>query len=155
MAKWGTFKWGQGYWGGDAYLIPVTDRKATTTQYTYVDLNRVEHNTQYLSNELAKYGYTTNIVTKADWALGDQPNQSDITRYLSNITNLVDVFCKLAAMPDLPDNLNYLTCQTANDIENVLTVLEEKLRVFSEETLYCGGFYCGDNIQTQLFTGVI
>ena len=113
--------------------------------YNYDDLNRVEgavvtlaqqmqDNLDTLNAYLSTYnvapdalfdfGYTVpTLVTKTDWDNTDFFNGTDAARYLGNIAALRDLIA-LFEPPPLPDDMDALTYEEANDIERLLLTIE-------------------------------
>lgn len=88
--------------------------------YNYVDLNRVEGNVKWLAEKL---GLT--LTTKTDWTLWDIPTTTDMTRYLSNIRNVMDACSDGLPFPSLPTTMSNLSYAGANAIEMVLEVCHQ------------------------------
>ena len=92
---------------------------ATKDAYNYSDLNRVETAVAGLAERL---GLT--LTTKTNWSLWDTPTQSQMERYLSNVKTLVNKYAEthdISTFPPLPDSMNHLTWEGANNIEICLT----------------------------------
>lgn len=106
--------------------------EATLGAYNYSDLNRVERAVQEIAEILH-----VSVVTKTDWAVWDIPTKSDLNRYLSNV-RLLQELCGETTI--LPDTLNKMTYDTANNIEAVLL----RCRNIAEGTLRCGELICGE-----------
>ena len=103
--------------------VPYTEilpTLATKGAYNYSDLNRVERAVEEIS-DLAGLG----LVTKTDWGMWDIPRASDMTRYLSNIRSIKN---KYGINIPLPDSMNHLTYETANNIEKILLAAYQSAR---------------------------
>ena len=85
--------------------------------YNHTDLNRVESTVRELADI-----YELDLTTKTDWTQWDIPTQSDMERYLGNITQIRDLFADTTDMPTIPESMNKLTYQGANNIEEILYV---------------------------------
>lgn len=97
--------------------VPYTEVVATTATkgaYNYSDLNRVERAVAEIS-ELAGL----NLSTKTDWTMWDVPIEAEMTRYLSNVRYIKTVFGIDTSLPETMNNLNY---ESANNIEKILQV---------------------------------
>lgn len=90
--------------------------------YNFLDLNRVET----AVSELADV-YGMKLVTKTNWDLFDLPTESDMRRYLDNVAAIRDACQADVQYPTLPDNMNNLTWQKANDIERTLHLVQVNL----------------------------
>ena len=93
---------------------------ATKGAYNYSDLNRVERAVSEIS-DLAGMG----LVTQTDWGMWDIPTASDMTRYLNNIKAIKTRYNINIA---LPDSMNQLTYETANNIEKILLAAYQSAR---------------------------
>lgn len=118
-------------------------------QYRYTDLNRVETAVEYMAAafvqaqaDLEDYAesvgvqwdhyydmpYDTtvfeNIVIKKNWAEGDRPSASQMNRYHGN---LVLVRNALPTAAPLPESMNGLDYEGANQIEQMLLMANEDL----------------------------
>lgn len=104
--------------------VPYTEILPTATTrgaYNFADLNRVERAVEEIS-DIEGLG----LVVKTDWAMWDIPTKSDMARYLSNIKLIRDRYDSDIVLPDTMDNLTY---ETANNIEKILVVAYEKATV--------------------------
>ena len=102
--------------------VPYTEilsTLATKGAYNYSDLNRVERAVAEISDR-ASLG----LVTKTDWGAWDIPRTSDMTRYLNNIKTIKTRYNINIA---LPDSMNHLTYETANNIEKILLAAYEAI----------------------------
>lgn len=94
--------------------------EAAMGAYNYFDLNRVESAVAELA---ATLGLT--LVTKTDWSVWDCPQQSQMERYLGNVVairNACDPNGNILGFPPLPDSMDHLTLEYANNIEKVLEI---------------------------------
>ncbi len=92
--------------------VEIVPTKATKGAYNYSDLNRVERAVSEISNTLG-----LGLITKTDWKVWDIPRQSDMERYLNNIKTIRNV---LSIEVDIPESMNKLDYNFANNIETVL-----------------------------------
>lgn len=99
-------------WNGDA----------AKGAYNYTDLNRVETAVSELAAELG-----LSLTTKTNWTLWDVPVQADMERYLGNVVAIRDACPGKVTFPDLPNSMNRLRYEGANNIEKVLLLVYEKL----------------------------
>lgn len=103
-------------------MVLITDR-GPGSQYTYEDLNRVEAAVEQLQAMAAQAGIALTLETKTDWAMPgvfDEktwPAYSQMQRYLGNVRAMRDA---LGLESPLPESMNYLTWQQANQIEQAL-----------------------------------
>lgn len=108
---------------------------ATKGAYNYSDLNRVEMAMQILSEELS-----LNLVTKTDWNLWDIPKQADMDRVIQNLRTIRKAGVGLPKTPDAPASMSKLSYTTANEIETILSDVDEALPA----RLWCGDIYAGE-----------
>ncbi|HHW90927.1 MAG TPA: hypothetical protein GX745_08515 [Clostridiales bacterium] len=109
--------------------------------YNVSDLNRVGHNVAYLADVLADLGHIVSVEPKTDWAAEDIPTQSQMATYLSNVQALKEGFYGTI---DLPETMDQLTVEGANNIERLLCEIEQNIRNLIEAWYYCGELYCGE-----------
>ena len=101
--------------------VPYTEilsTLATKGAYNYSDLNRVERAVAEISDR-ASLG----LVTKTDWGAWDIPRTADMTRYLGNIKAIKT---KYGINIPLPDSMENLTYEVANNIEAILLAAYDK-----------------------------
>lgn len=94
--------------------------EAAMGAYNHIDLNRVESAVAELAGLL---GLT--LVTKTDWNVWDYPCQSEMERYLGNVVairNACDPNGNIPGFPPLPESMNNLTYEGANNIELTLSM---------------------------------
>ena len=103
--------------------VPYTEvvaTEATKGAYNHSDLNRVERAVAEIS-DIAGLG----LVTKTNWTMWDVPTQSEMARYLGNIETLKIRYNIGVQLPDTMNGLNY---ETANNIEKIILASYEKVR---------------------------
>lgn len=105
---------------------------ATIGAYNYYDLNRVERAVAEVSAHL---GLT--LTTKTDWTMWDIPRVSDMNRYLNNIKAIK---ARLGSNIELPESMDEFTYSSANNIEKILLMAYESIRLPAR----CGEVYCGE-----------
>lgn len=98
--------------------------------YNVSDLNRVGAAVEYLTEALYSMGYNVPTVPKDDWTETDIPVQSQMDIYINNIQLLRDILPYAA--PDAPDAPENLTYEQANNIEEILYILESVLLAMQE-----------------------
>lgn len=85
---------------------------ATKGAYNYSDLNRVERAVEEISERMG-----LGLTTKTYWTMWDIPTASDMTRYISNIKAIANAIGSTMVLPESMDKLTY---EAANDIEKIL-----------------------------------
>jgi len=109
--------------------------------YNVSDLNRVGHNVACLAEVLADLGHIVSVSPKTDWTAEDIPTQAQMATYLNNVKALKDGFYGTI---DLPETMDKLTVEGANNIERLLCEIEQNIRNLIEAWFYCGELYCGE-----------
>lgn len=130
-------------------MMPVvTDRTAEDVRlktakghYNHTDLNRVGHNIDYLAGLLNSYGYSVAVNPKTDWTIDDIPRAADMTLYLADLETLKAAFYGTTALPDSMDNL---TTEAANNIEKLLCEIERNITNMTVAWHYSGELYSGE-----------
>lgn len=112
--------------------------------YNYSDLNRVGEACAFLYKEFTHYGYLVNgfATPKTDWTETDTPATEQMEVYLSNVEALRKVWDTESALPETMDEL---TIDGANEIERLLTAIYAymKLLIYSMHRSAEYGFYSG------------
>lgn len=110
--------------------------------YNYTDLNRVEEWCEYLANLLTSYSYPVNIQVKKDWQMSDLPNTDDMERIRKNVNAIKTAF---HAYTEIPENLNYMTIEKANDIEKILSEIDFLTKNMISYFKYSNTFNSGES----------
>lgn len=106
------------------------------------DLNRIEGNIQYLSDELSSLCYFPHA-SVVFWETNGLPTVSDVNRILSNIGKIISAYYQYPSAPSLPSTM--LRFEHINDIEKNLYLLKEMLDNMVSSFRECGTFYCGED----------
>ena len=88
------------------------------------DINRIEGNIKFLSQELSKYYYYPSTSTKA-WVSSEVPDEREIKRILDSIKGIIAAFYKPKNAPDVPNRL--LRYEEVNNVEKNLFLIKELL----------------------------
>lgn len=104
------------------------------------DINRIEGNIAYLSEQLTRYYYPPDTSTKT-WANSGMPNENDITRILYNVQALINAFYQQRGAPTIPDNL--LSYNDVNAVEKNLSLIKELLDCMVNSFRKSGTLYSG------------
>ena len=108
--------------------------------YNASDLNRVSIAMHYLQDRFHEYGYTVAVHSRMDWTVSDIPTQEEMNTYLTDLSSLRSTFEVLKDTPAVPDTMEGLTVDAANDIEKILvninTVIERTLRSFKRSNAF-------------------
>ena len=110
--------------------------------YNYTDLNRIESWCEYIAQQLNLYNYFVNITTKTDWTMEDFPTKSELKRIRDNVESLKNAFISFT---NVPDSLEKMTYEKANDLEKVLYEIDKLIKNMIASFLYSGTFYSGES----------
>ena len=106
------------------------------------DINRIEGNIKYLSDELSKLCYFPNTISKT-WDVSGLPDIENISRIIQNVAKIISAYHQNGTAPSLPETL--LTYEEVNDLEHNLYlikgILDDMITSFRE----CGTFNCGED----------
>lgn len=118
------------------------DNDTEKGQYTYTDLNRIESWCRYMANILNSYNYYVSINTKMDWKESDYHYSEDLERIRQNVNTLKEAYFSFT---QIPENLEYMTFEKANDIEKILYEIDKIIGDMENNFIYCGISNCGQN----------
>lgn len=132
----------------------ITDRTKTDAlmgtdkgRYSARDLNRVERAVRYLLVLAPKVDAARDLETKTDWGLPGSfdpqtwPTVGQMERYLGNVA------CLCAAVgieADLPASMDQLTWEGANQIEEALLAVYNRIDVILQSFQFSGEFFAGE-----------
>lgn len=109
--------------------------------YNVSDLNRVGNNVAYLAGVLDGYGYMVSVAPKTNWTVEDIPTQAQMATYLGNVQALKDGFY---GTTDLPETMDKLTADGANNIERLLCEIEQNIHNMTAAWHYSGELFSGE-----------
>lgn len=115
--------------------------------YSAADLNRVESAVLELAELAKKLGVTKKFETKTDWELPDAfspsqwPTKNQMNRYLSNVSYLCSA---VSLKANLPVSMEKLTWEGANEIEQSLSLVYERIQWILKSIRYSGEIYSGE-----------
>ena len=127
----------------DRTLADVTARN-DKGPYNATDLNRVGEAMKYLSERFYRYGYSAEISPKLDWTIEDIPTVEQMANYIKDLSTLRGVYAVLETTPQVPDDMNKLTYQEANDIEQILVDLDLVVKHIIAAWYYSGDLFSGE-----------
>lgn len=122
--------------------------------YNHTDLNRVESAVQFVNDYLnalqgnldtyreaqfvasdpywmVPFEYPVTLETKTDWLISDLPTESDLERYLRNVSELTD---RIPIVKNLPSTMDRLTIDGANEIERAMLAEYDAGQNYEAET---------------------
>lgn len=120
----------------DGGSLDITDLKGC---FNVSDMNRIENDIQFLSDNLSDLYYFSTVNTKT-WDKASLPTVVDINRMIENTRILVLSICEDA--PELPTTL--VTFTDVNCIEGILNRLKMILDDMTASFLECDTFECGE-----------
>lgn len=112
--------------------------------YNYTDLNRIEQWCEYIAEQLNLYGYKVNITTNIefyDWDMEDFPTRETMKTIRDNVEKLKEAFI---AFTNVPDSLEKMTYEKANNLEKVLHELDILINNMIASFYYSGEIYSGE-----------
>lgn len=133
------------------WIEPIVDRIAQDIRdgnerayLNYFDLNRIEQDTEFLSDLLDGYGYSQNLTHKTDWLMSDFPYASQMERVRANIQKLIYAYHSQDV--PLPATMQNLDWMKLNALENNLKLMKEMIHRMEQSFRYCGTFYSGQEV---------
>lgn len=112
--------------------------------YNYTDFNRLGEAITYLVERMKELDiHDSSIIPKIDWVMGDTPTQSQVNNLLSCLTKLRAKLSLPDNAPSVPNSLDKLTYQTANDMELLLWMIDQRITQTTSAFRYSGTIYCG------------
>lgn len=134
-----------------AFAGTLTDEEKTVWlagmkgTYDAIDMNRVAAAVSTLSGLLNAAGYK-NEVSAQNFVEGEDSTDEKYSVYLSNVQTLRDAIAVRATTPELPAADAKLDYVGANNIEKILTDLDELIDWMTYSQKYCGTFAAGQTI---------
>lgn len=119
----------------------LTDLKGA---YNATDLNRVGAAMNYVAERLAAHGFIVSIDPKTDWTKLDWPTPSTMERYLADLSELRSKFALMQSTPAVPEDMERLTYEEANDIEKILEDIDRLLTYTAQAWFYSGDLFSGE-----------
>ena len=112
--------------------------------YNYTDFNRLGEAIAYLVERMKELDiHDSSIIPKVDWVMGDTPTQSQVSNLLSCLKKLRAKLSLPDDAPSVPNSLDKLTYQTANDMELLLWMIYQRITQTTAAFRYSGTMYCG------------
>ena len=121
--------------------VDARNRKGT---YNASDLNRVAAAMNYVSGRLEAAGYDPHISPKTDWKDEDWVGPAAQAVYLGYLDELRSQFAMMQTTPPVPNDMEKLTYQEANDIEKILEDIDRLLTNASQAWFYSGDLFSGE-----------
>ena len=112
--------------------------------YNASDLNRVAAAMNYVAGRLESAGYDPHISPKTDWGDDDWVDPAEQAVYLGYLGELRSQFPMMQTTPNVPPDMEKLTYQEANDIEQILTDIDRLITNMTFAWMYSGDLYSGE-----------
>lgn len=116
--------------------------------YNASDMNRVGAAVSYVAERFKSNGYVVEVTAKQDWQIGDIPQLPVLSEYLTDIANLRAVY-NVASLPPVPDDMEKLTYQEANNIELILKMANDMIDRMIAAWIFSGEIYTGEDIKNE------
>lgn len=114
-------------------------------RYNHTDMNRVETAVEILSTRLRELGYThPTPPVKTDWTNLSCPTETDMQRYFGNVEvlrSVSPVYDTTPATPTVSQKLNYTR---ANDLEKILSDIDNITTNIPKAWCYAGEIFSGE-----------
>lgn len=112
--------------------------------YNASDLNRVREAMEYLAGVFGAYGYAVSLQVMPTWSDSDIPTEAQMTAYLANLSALRGAAAVLPTTPAVPADMALLTYIEANNIEQILTDIDQLLTNAAAAWYYSGDLFSGE-----------
>lgn len=112
--------------------------------YNAADLNRVGNAVNYVAGRLEGAGYSVPVDPKIDWMESDIPTESSMVRYLEDVETIRNTLTVLPGTPEVPDDMEGLTYEEANDIERILLAVDALITNMINAYFYSNEINCGE-----------
>lgn len=132
---------------GEQHQILEHTVMAVKGAYNASDLNRVTEAVEYLATRIRGYGNNLDALSgQGVWSMEDIPTSDSMRRYLDNVGLIRSSISVLPSTPVVPDDMEDLSVDEANDIEKVLVDVDFLLNNMEAAWLYSGDIYSGEVI---------
>ena len=112
--------------------------------YNASDMNRVGEAITYVAGRFNGFGYNIQVSPKTDWTVEDIPTASQMADYLSYVKNLRNAVPVMDDTPAAPTDMDGLTHQEANDIEQILLDVDALISNIAAAWYYSGDLFAGE-----------
>lgn len=77
------------------------------------------------------------------WTTRDIPSPAEMEAFLAHIKAARDAFPGVVSFPPLPPDMEELTFEEANDIERILSIVDETIKAAGTSIVFSGEFQSG------------
>lgn len=112
--------------------------------YNASDMNRVGDAIAYVAGRFNGFGYNILVSPKTDWTAEDIPTASQMADYLSYVKALRNAVPVSDDTPAAPADMDGLTYQEANDIEQILLDVDALISNIAAAWYYSGDLFAGE-----------
>ena len=113
--------------------------------YNFTDLNRVDGAVDYVVERLREVGcYIDGVKTYKLWSREYLPKKKDLEQYLSNIRIVRNALSVLPTTPQVPDDMQMLTYEEANNIERILYEIDWLITNIALSWFFSAEIYSGE-----------
>ena len=112
--------------------------------YNASDLNRVGNAVTYVAGRLTEAGYFVPVSPKIDWTDSDIPKESDMQTYLEDVEILRSALTVLPETPEVPEDMEGLTYEEANDIERIFLAVDDLITKMINSYFYSNEIFSGE-----------
>jgi len=109
--------------------------------YNYVDYNRVGNAIQTLTTTLNANGFAIITNPKTNWTINDTPTPAQLVTYLADLNTLKNNFYSTTP---LPTQIPHMSITDSNNIEIMLTTLDNLLAGMIATYMFAGTFESGE-----------
>ena len=112
---------GRAYVDNDALIVKIGVVYDLKGCLNTIDINRIEDNIKYISEQLLGFGYEPDISAK-QWDKENLPTESDTQRIIENIRSIISSFYQVSNAPSLPSKM--LSYDEINQIERNIDLIK-------------------------------
>lgn len=106
------------------------------------DINRIEGNIQYLTEELRKLYYFSKTYPTT-WNVSGLPDEVAIIGIFQDVERLINAYFITTEAPSIPTTLQ--TYEQVNDLEKILYLIKNEMDNMVASYRECGTFNCGED----------
>lgn len=112
--------------------------------YNASDLIRVESAVEYIAGRITAAGMHSAVDVYTLWDRSMYPEPAEMDRYLTNIRILRALLPMAEDVPPVPQDMDRLNFDEANDIEKILIAVDDAITRITKSWYYSGDIYAGE-----------